>query len=98
VSLGQSWWESHLTRFGIVGSTDDIIIPAFVDIARLKSLWFSLDASDARDGMFEKIDHITLERRPSQYARGKRSEATRPSLKGGRKIEAVSVAQEGSCH
>jgi hypothetical protein len=93
LSLSQPWWKSYLTRPGIIGGANNIIIPALVDIAPLKSLWLLLDISNTPYGMSEKIDNIALECRASQYACCKRSEATRPSLKSGRKIEAVSVAQ-----
>src|SRR5262249_27718497 len=45
LSLSQSCRKTYLTGFRIEGSTDDIIIPPLIDIARLKSLWLLLDAS-----------------------------------------------------
>src|SRR4029453_9661611 len=73
VSLGlaQSRWKRHLTRLGIVGSADDIVIPTFIKISRLNSLWPTFKASNTRDRMLEKIDYIALECRASQYARRK---------------------------
>src|SRR5437588_5189924 len=64
----------------------------------MKSVRLLLNASYPRNRMFEKIDNIALICRPSQYARGKCSEPTRPSLKTRGKIEAVSITQQRGRH
>src|SRR5436190_9611327 len=91
LSLSQSWWKSHLTCLGIIGGAHDIVIPALVEIARLYSRGLLLNASETCHGIFDEIDNIALKCRASQNARCKCSTTTRPSLKSGRKIEAVGI-------
>src|SRR5262249_6690969 len=57
-----------------------------------------LNTSYSGDGLFKKINNVVLICRASQYARDKRSETSRPSLKTRGKMERAAVSQQRSCH